>query len=100
LVCYDAPGKVLVILSSLHIAPDESLLLNQWVACLRGWLTDVYPEREIPHGIELLNVLLPMPNLSDHGVLELIEIWSWHEPAQCLAFLEARMAEWQQRRSF
>jgi hypothetical protein len=90
---HDEIAKVFEVLAAIPLEPNQTVLVDAWVRCLRLWINEHFPLGGIPHGKALLSWLIPFPDLQKHQIHELLVSWSRHAPEQCLNLLEARITE-------
>ncbi len=83
------------ILASVQVGMHETALIEQLRDAVRSWF-DWPPLDGIPHGGEILQKLLLIPDLHQLGLDTLLETWSHHDPQQVVSFLDTRLDRWQQ----
>lgn len=82
------------IVADVKIEVEEPRLCEELRDCITTWFG--WPAHaSIPHGAEILQKLLLIPDLQKLRLDDLIEAWSRHDPQQVVDFLQARLDHWQ-----
>ncbi|MDP1590233.1 MAG: hypothetical protein Q8M07_20940 [Prosthecobacter sp.] len=82
------------IVADVKVGRDESIICEELRDCIMTWFGRP-PYEGIPHGAEILQKLLLIPDLQKFRLDDLIEAWSRHDPQQVVDFLQARLDHWQ-----
>ncbi|MDZ4402645.1 hypothetical protein [Prosthecobacter sp.] len=82
------------IIAAVKVKVEEPRLGGELRDCIMTWFG--WPPYEgVPHGAEILQKLLLIPDLQKLRLDDLIEAWSRHDPQQVVDYLRARLDHWQ-----